>query len=94
MAKVTIDVWQHVRTDCFVYYRFAGLCDGKPWCATIGIEIDGRDAEYEHHWGENLECYQNPDGWDGFLMALEEADGFYAHCNAETAAYYGEDNRQ
>lgn len=92
MAKVTIDVWlhdeEHEETDCFIFYRFAGLCDGKPWCATVGIEIDGRDMEFEHHWGERLDN-NDPDRWEAFMEALCDDEALIADQEQRAAAYYG-----
>jgi len=86
--KVTIDVWQHVETDVFVYYKIAGLCHGKPYCATIGIEIDGRDGEYEHHWGESIEWIDYPERWDDFLVTMSENESLMTHLNNEADTYY------
>ena len=76
--KATIDVWQFIPEPPedepgFLTYRIAGLLNDKPYCCEVSIEIDGRDAEYNHLWGEEIaKDGFFGDKWDAVLVAISE----------------------
>jgi len=74
MPTATIDVWQFIPGDeCWHTYRFAGVIDGKPYCAEVAMEIDGRDAEVTHLWGVDIAPDQFfGDEWDAVMLAMSQ----------------------
>lgn len=85
IPEVKINEWKLVSNDgCFIHYKMTGTVEGKPWSATIGFEVDGRDAEYEHHSGEDMHWETAMDNWDGLLHAINHNNELIDSMNENT----------
>ena len=76
MKKCVVAEWTYCplpddEEPCFLYYKISGTIDGKPFSCKVGFETDGRDADYEHITGENMD-FNNPDqeNWDALISSI------------------------
>lgn len=83
MNKCKIETWtfdeEQSADGCFLFYRLTGQHQDGPFDVTVGIEIDGRDGEYQQHSGVDMNFASDDqaarDRWDDLLQAFDEAEG-------------------
>ena len=76
VPKVVIKSWKFVEPQVdeepgMPTYHLEGTCDGASFVCQISMEIDGRDVEFEHISGVNMDFAGPGAKWDGLLVAFE-----------------------
>ena len=94
-VKIVISLWQFVppqedEEPGMPTYRFAGTVNtggwDKPFCVDISCEIDGRDCECEHVWGQNIG--NDFDMWDAMQDAFMKHPGWNEDFQKRSEEYY------
>lgn len=75
---------------CFLRYRLAGTQNGTPFICQIGMEIDGRDGEYDHISGVNMDFANGGTNWDDLLEALGQVPDLEKDMKERSAKYFAD----
>ncbi len=99
MGTCQITSWEYVpdaedEAPCFMTYKFTGTHDGQPFCCKVAMEIDGRDMEFDHISGVNMDVRagnEYNERWDDLLAAFDTTPGLNEDMEKRGEPYYGAD---